>query len=212
VRRDVLEHMADEIGAHQADPLASFQTWDEGRRKLDGMSRGKRWDIDREQREWEKANEAELARYAARHRWSNFEKAHPERVTAAQRAWVRENRAHLAAYRKRWAKMNAAKERAYARRKHAKRKADPKRWAVFHARMKRHKAKKLARAKVRYRLDIEASRARSRANAARWYAKQPREGKRRCSVCRQPGHNVKRCPTVPHPSPPAPRAPAPAVP
>lgn len=68
MRRDVLEHMAEEIGAHQADPLASFTTWDEGRRKLDGMSRGKRWDIDREQREWERDSRADLHRLR-RKRW-----------------------------------------------------------------------------------------------------------------------------------------------
>jgi hypothetical protein len=212
MRRDVLEHMADEIGAHQADPLASFTTWDEGRRNLDGMSRGKRWDIDREQREWEKANEAELAKYAARHRWSKFEKAHPERVTAAQRAWVKENRAHLRAYRKRYQEEHAEKERLWRKRQRANQKADPKRWALRQASFDRHKSKKNARAKERYRLDIEASRAKARASSARYYAKRPREGKRRCSVCHQLGHNVRRCPTVPRPSPPAPRAPAPAAP
>jgi hypothetical protein len=196
MRQDVLEHLAEEIGAHQADPLASFQTWDDGRRKLDGMSRGKRWDIDREQREWEKANEAELAKYAARWRWRQHEEAHPERVQAANAAWVKANRAHLRAYRKRWAQEHRERELEYCRRKQANRRADPSRWALYLARQERHKAKKRAHAYEHYRLDLEASRARKRVNAARWYAKQPREGKRRCSVCRQGGHNRIRCPVA----------------
>lgn len=191
--REVLELLAEEIGARTTDPLASFTTWDEGRRKLDGMSRGSRWDIDREQRDWEKANAAELAKYVARQNWSKFEKAHPERVTAAQRAWAKENRAHLAAYRKRWALANVDKERLYGQRKHAARKRDPKRWAVWLARQERHKAKKRERSKLRYRQDLEASRARSREHSAAYYAKQPREGKRKCTRCGRPGHNRRRC-------------------
>ena len=193
MRRDVLEHLAEEIGAHQAEPLASFTIWDEGRRKLDGMSRGKRWDIDREQREWERDNAAELAKYEARRNWAKHERTHPEQVDEAHRRWVKTNRQHLLAYRRTWAAANVERERKYGRRKHAKRKKDPKRWAVFKARQDRHKPKKNAKASAAYwALSDAERRARNQEHHQRFYRYKPK-GKRRCSVCRQPGHNVKRC-------------------
>jgi hypothetical protein len=193
VRADVLEVMAEEVAGRPVDALASFVTWDEGRRKLDGMSRGKRWDIDREQREWERANAADLARFVARRNWQRWMDAHPDKAKGAARSWVREHWGHLLAYRARWAKENADREREYDRRQMAATRADPVRLARYQARQDRHKAKKRKRAKERYWANLEASRARNRLHAAAYYAKRPREGKRRCTLCRKPGHNRIRC-------------------
>jgi hypothetical protein len=174
-RADVLELLAEELGARAAHPLASFTTWDgDGRRKLDGMSRGRRWDIDRELREEKRATEKLIGLL----RWKR---------------WYAKNKGAFAAYRKRWGQENKEKERAYGRLKHKRRRKDPKRWAVFKARQARHLPKKLARAKERYWADVEASRARNRAASARYYLKRKREGTRRCSTCGQPGHNRRRC-------------------
>lgn len=106
------------------------------------------------------------------------------------------HRESAAIRKKRWAEQNREHLAAYRRR-----------WA------EQNRERVRERERERYRLNLEASRARARANAARSYANQPREGKRRCSKCHQPGHNVRRCgrPTPPH-SPPAPRAPAPVAP
>jgi hypothetical protein len=194
VRPDVLETMAEEIAGRPVDALASFVTWDGGRRKLDGMAKGRRWDIDREQRQWEKDNAADLARFVARHNWHRFEEQNPERVRTAARKWVVEHWDHLLAYRNRWAKENADREREYDRRQMANTRADPVRLARYLAKQERHKPKKLARAKRLYWADVEASRERSRRHSAVYYAKQPREGKRKCTLCRNPGHNRRRCP------------------
>lgn len=91
-RDDVLEVMAAEISGRPTDKLASFQSFDgDGRRRLDGMSKGRRWDIDREQRAWEKANAAELAKYECRHRWRKHEEKNPEACAKAREKWAREN-------------------------------------------------------------------------------------------------------------------------
>lgn len=178
MRGDVLELMADEVAARAADPLASFISWEDGRRKLDGMSRGRRWDIDREQREFEREGEKLFASL----RW---------------RRWYAKNADAFAAYRKAWAAANRSKERGYSKRKHARRKKDPKRWAVHLARAERHRAKKSARAKARYQANLEAARARGRAHARNSYARHYKpEGKRKCSLCRLPGHNSRRCHAV----------------
>lgn len=176
--REVLDLLAEELGERAAHPLASFQTWDEGagqgRRKLDGMQAGRRWDIDREHRADKKATQKLYDQL----RWKR---------------WYKKNKARFAAYRKRWGSENPDKERLYGKRKRAAQRKDPKRWARAKARFDRHKPKKRARARERYYADIEASRARLRASSARYYAKRPREGKRRCSRCGQPGHNRRRC-------------------
>lgn len=195
MRPDVLEVIAEEIAGRPVDALASFTTWGEGRRKLDGMAKGRHWDIDREQRQWESDNAAYLGKFVARHNWQRFTEANPERISKAARKWVLAHWDHLLAYRNRWAKENADREREYDRRQMANTRADPARLARYQAKQERHKPKKAARAKKRYWADVEASRARNRKNAATYYAKQPREGKRKCTLCRKPGHNRRRCPT-----------------
>jgi hypothetical protein len=193
MRPDVLELIAEEVAGRPVDALASFVTWDDGRRKLDGMAKGRRWDIDREQRQWEKDNAADLARFVARRNWQRFTQQNPQRVKTAARKWVREHWGRLLAYRARWAKEHADREREYDRRQMANTRADPVRLARYQARQERHKLKKRAKENARYWGNVEASRERSRRNSATYYAKQPREGKRKCSLCRKPGHNVLRC-------------------
>jgi hypothetical protein len=178
VRSDVLEVMAEEVAGRPVDALASFTTWDEGRRKLDGMSRGKRWDIDREQRQWERDNAADLARFVARHNWQRWMDANPEKARGAVQRWVRANWQYLLAYRARWAKEHAEQEREYDRRQMANTRKDPVRWARYLAKQERHRAKKNARARERYLAN---------------YATLPREGKRKCTLCRRPGHNSLTC-------------------
>lgn len=193
VRRDVLELMAEEISGRPVDALASFTSWDDGRRKLDGMAKGKRWDIDREQRSWERDNAADLARFVARHNWQKWMDAKPEKAKGAVQRWVLANLAHLRAYRAQWAKDHADKEREYDRRQMANTRADPVRLARYLAKQKRHRPRKNSRARERYRENLEEERARNRAKMARWHAKQPRDGKRKCSACGKPGHNRRSC-------------------
>jgi hypothetical protein len=85
---EILEVMAEEITGRPVDALASFVTWDDGRRRLDGMAKGRRWDIDREQRRWEKDNAADLARYVTRRNWQRWCEQNPERAKQAARRWV----------------------------------------------------------------------------------------------------------------------------
>ena len=83
VRADVLEIMAEEIASHPVNALTSFRKWEGGHSALDGMAKGTRWVIDREQLEWEKANEAELAALEARLRRTR-PRRRPYRVWTAE--------------------------------------------------------------------------------------------------------------------------------
>lgn len=190
MRPDVLELIAEETGGRPVSVYARLPSlMDEGKSRLDGMAKGRRWDLEREQRQWEKANAADLARFRARRNWQRFDDANPERMKTWRKKWTASNWSHLLAYRNRWAKKNAAREREYDRRQMANTRADPVRLARYQARMDRHKAKKNARAKERYWSDVETSHALNR----KYYARRPRVGKRKCGLCRQAGHNRRRC-------------------
>lgn len=90
MRPDVLELMAEELSERAASPLDSFTVWDNGRRKLDGMAKGRRWDIDREQRAFEKANAKQMITLKVR-RWRqlNPAKAKASRKATRKRMWDR---------------------------------------------------------------------------------------------------------------------------
>jgi hypothetical protein len=181
MRPDVLEAMAEEIAGRPVDALASFVTWDDGRRKLDGMAKGRRWDIDREQREWDKVNRKELEQLAARRRWERFRRLNPE---------------HMAAYRKAWAAAHPEEEKEYDRRQRARVKKDPVRLAMYKARQERYREKRNAKLRAN-RADpvwLARERARRRKNAMKSYTKRYKpEGKRKCTLCGKPGHNRVRC-------------------
>jgi hypothetical protein len=170
VRADVLEVMAEEVAGRPVDALASFVTWDEGRRKLDGMSRGKRWDIDREHRAFEKDTDREVRRLMklrARHK-------SPEVYRAWHRRYEAEHKARRAQLRKQRYRKNRDKLVAKGRAQYAK-----------------HREKRRAESLAYYYAHLEERRAANR----EWDRKnRPREGKRRCSQCGQPGHNKLTCP------------------
>lgn len=207
MRRDILEAIADDIGRRPVDALASFQAWDGGgRRRLDGMSKGRRSDIDREQRAWEKANKAELAKFEARHKWAKFESAHPERVRAALAKWRAEHADHLRQYRAAYAQEHRDREREWKRRTQARDKADPARAARRKATLARHRAKVKADPVLLAKLQARRARyvAKVKADPERYLAKlqDARErmvqryvpkNTRNCGACGVPGHNRKTC-------------------
>lgn len=141
MRPDVLELIAEEIAGRPVDALASFVTWDEGRRKLDGMARGRRWDIDREQKAFERDSKRELRLLAKR----DEQRRHRDAYLARYKRWAKANQGHLKTY---WTwywsqPENAARQRARCRRKRIAEKADPVRyakrlasWRAYHARQK----------------------------------------------------------------------------
>jgi len=122
---------------------------------------------------------------AQRVRWERFRAANAE---------------HIAAYRKQWGAAHPEKEREYDRRQREKTKQDPRRLALYRATQERHRDKKNARKRQRLRDDpvyAEQERARVRQYMQRNYAaKFVPEGKRKCTLCRQPGHNRARCARV----------------
>jgi hypothetical protein len=161
MRSDVLDLMADEINARPVGKLASFLAFDgSGRAKLDGMGAGKRWDIDREQREFERDSKAELQRLKCR----KFKLAHPEYFAAWMRAArARDVEAARAKDRKRYERDKAriqARGRTYAQRRTedqaAKAAAAKRRW------YERNRDLVLAKAKASREADVSASRARDR--------------------------------------------------
>lgn len=169
MRAEVLEVMAEEIAGRPVDALASFTTWDDGRRKLDGMARGRRWDIDREHRVFEKDTEREVRRLMK----------------------LRSRRRRPGVYR-------AAAQRRELRSKGRRRQLRKRRYwrnrATAIARQKityqKHKAKRQAESLAYYRAHREEALARMRA----WDRKsRPRQGKRKCSTCQRPGHNRLTC-------------------
>jgi hypothetical protein len=110
--------MAEELGERAADALASFTTWDgDGRRRLDGMSKGRRWDIDREQRAWERDNRADLRRLYKSLWLARWRRAHPELARKVWASWYAAHKDEVApanrARAKRW--YHANRERAAAR-------------------------------------------------------------------------------------------------
>jgi hypothetical protein len=127
VRRDVLELLAEEVGGHPVDALASFQSWEDGRRRLDGMAKGRRWDIDREQRQWERDSRAELRRLAKR----DEQRRHRDRYRVRYLRWAAAHRDHLVSYwRWYWRQPeNVVRARERQRRKGLAEKADPQRYA-----------------------------------------------------------------------------------
>ncbi len=189
MRPDVLELLAEELNERGAHPLASFLKWDEGagqgRRRLDGMSAGRLRDFDREERAWEKASRKELKELAARLRWKRWYASSPA------------NRERMLACRKQWAALHPDRERATSRRVREKRKKDPKRLALYKARQDKYRDKKNAKQRQRCIDDpawYQRKLARHRLVAREAYGRTYKPvGKRRCSICRQPGHNNRRC-------------------
>lgn len=167
MRGDVLELMAEEVAGRPVDALASFTTWDDGRRKLDGMAKGRRWDLDREHRAFEKDTLREIRRLMkmrARHRRPEVYRAWHRRYEAANKARRRELR-----IKRYW------KDR-------------DRRLAKQRAQYQKHRDKRKAECLANYYKNRNA-----RATAFRaWYDKQPRKGTRTCSVCGEPGHNSRR--------------------
>jgi hypothetical protein len=127
--------MADEISAHPVGSLASWLVVDDGRPRLDGMARGRRWDIDREQKAWERENRAELLRLARR----DEHKRHTAGYARRWQAFYARNRARLIAKaNQRNKKLQAARDprwlaraRARAARWRERLRADPVRYAAW---------------------------------------------------------------------------------
>ncbi|HKO84461.1 MAG TPA: hypothetical protein VJ140_07825 [Actinomycetota bacterium] len=169
MRRDVLEVMADELVERAADPVASFLSWDgDGRRRLDGMSRGRRWDLDREQRQWERENRAELRRlyksgWLRRWRASNREK----------------RREYDRSYKERFKKRATA---AMLAKRRAKKRARQKRWELKNR--ERHLASKAASARKRYAANPEPG----KLQATRYY----RENRDRVNARRRERYRKRR--------------------
>jgi hypothetical protein len=120
---DVLEVMAEEIAGRPADPLASFTTWDGGRRKLDGMARGRRGDIDREQRAFEK-EQADLKALETWRRQQRWRKRHRAQWLAIQKAY------YQAAHDKLIAKARLDNYRSYRRHQEERKKKQRAYWAA----------------------------------------------------------------------------------
>lgn len=186
-RHEVLEAMAEEISQRPTDRLASFQAFDgDGRRRLDGMRKGHRWDIDREQRDWDKNNKAELAKYEARSKWAKHEKAQPERCAVARARWASDNREHLRAYRAQYAKDHPDQERQWGKNKRAKVKSDPERHARSVARYARYREKLKKSNPAKWAAKLKAN----RELRAKKYV---RKHTRHCGHCGDTGHNRLGC-------------------
>lgn len=169
MRRDVLEVIAEEVAGRPVDALASFTTWDDGRRRLDGMAKGRRWDLDREHRAFERDTNREVRRL--------------QKLRARRR-----KPAVYAAHSVAWDAAHREDRRLAARRRREKYRARV--LAILKASRQRHKAKRNAEALAYY----HAHRAERLAYNRDWDRRnRPREGKRCCSLCRQPGHNRRSC-------------------
>ena len=168
MRQDVLEAMADELLERAAHPLASFSTWEQGRRKLDGVRSSRKWDLDRETdrelREHDRKMQVEIRRLMK----LRARRKNPE----VYRDWNRRYEA-------------ANKERRRQQRRARYWKNRPRMLAVLKASREKHRAKRNAECLRNYHAHREERRAKFQA----WYDRQPRDGKRKCSVCGQPGHN-----------------------
>lgn len=136
---DVFEVMAEEVGGHPVDALASWRVLDDGRPRLDGMAKGRRWDIDREQRAFEKASKAELRRLAKR----DEQRRHRDQYLARYKRWAKANADHLKSYwRWYWSlPENAERQRKRQRKKRVAEKADPVRYAKRLASWRAHRAR-----------------------------------------------------------------------
>lgn len=161
MRSDVLDLMAEEIASRPVSKVASFLAFDgAGRAKLDGMGAGRRWDIDREQREFERASRVELQRLKCR----KYKLAHAEYFRAWMRAArLRDPDAAKAKDRERYKRNKTrilAWNRAYLQRcseeQLAKVKATKRRW------YDRNKDRTIARLKAAREADVSAARARDR--------------------------------------------------
>lgn len=164
-RSDVLELMAEEVSGHAVDALASFVTWDGGRRKLDGMARGRRWDIDREHRAFERDTQREIRRLQklrARRRRPEVYRVQRRRYEAEHKARRRELR--LKRYRK--------------NRDHV--------LAILRRSQEKHRERRRAEGRARY----WANRERRLAVWREWAKKaRPPKGARKCPLCGRPGYN-----------------------
>lgn len=179
--------MAEELDQRRVDVLASFVAWDEGRRKLDGMSRGKRWDIDRESRREKLETEALCKRLSFR-RWY-----HDRGGQALIAAWCKANRDRRNAWQRAWRALNPQKTKAYCKVSYARHRTA-------------RKAAGRVRAKAWYRANKDRARQYAKKNAAqlrswhnaRYAAKRGSKVRHRpCGACRKPGHNRRTCPATP---------------
>ncbi len=175
MRPDVLEVIAEEIAGRLVDPLSSFLVWDSGRPRLDGMSRGTRRDIDREQREFDEANRGDFARLMASQRRRRYYKRNRDKVLARATRYHAEHREMervkaLARYRKNRERYlarlhsrrnaNRATEQSRRRARYLALKADTQRYADLRARDRVNHRR-------RYWANIEQARAANRETKAR---------------------------------------------
>lgn len=161
--------MAEEISGRPVSKLASFTTFDDGRPRLDGMMKGRRWDIDHEHREFERDTHREVRRLMKL------------RCRQKKRALYRATtRAYEAAHK--------PARRAQRLKRYWKNR--PKELAKLKASRTKHQAKRNAEARSYYHAHREACLARNKA----WAAKnRPPKGIWNCSVCSKPGHNRRTC-------------------
>ncbi len=142
MRSDVLELMADEINSRPVGRLASFVAFDgAGRAKLDGMGAGKRWDIEREQRDFERASKTELRKLSKRNTNRKYAAAYNE----SSKAWSKANRARRTKYEREYRLAHKEKEAIRIAKRTERQKADPVRWARRLATWRRYREAKRAR-------------------------------------------------------------------
>lgn len=148
MRSDVLEVMAEEILGRPVGKLASFWAFDDGgRRHLDGMAQGRKWDLDREQQAFQRANKLELRKLGKR----NTNRRYAAVYNETSKVWSKANRAYRTAYEKAYWAARKERLRELQRAKRARQKADPARWALVLARQARHAPKKRVRQAARYK-------------------------------------------------------------
>jgi hypothetical protein len=174
MRRDVMEVMAEELVEREAHPLASFTTVEDGRPRLAGMRAGRGRDVDREVDHVVRAQDRKVQVEIRRLMKLRARRKRPEVYRAQSRRYEAANKERRRQKRLAWYWKNRDKMVAYQR-----------------AHRKKHQQKRRADSLRRYYADRANRIEYMRGYYPRRYKP---EGKRRCSVCRQPGHNVKRCP------------------
>lgn len=138
MRADVLELMAEEISGRPVGKLASFLTFDDGKPRLDGMQRGKKWDLTHEQRDFDAANKVEFRRLSKR----NTNRRHAKKYNETSKAWSKRNRARRTKYEKEYWAVRKDHLRQLQKAKRARQKANPARHALVMARLARYRARK----------------------------------------------------------------------
>lgn len=164
-----------------------FEFGDDGRATLVGMSRGKKWDLEKETRDFKRENELLFSRLRHR-RWI----AHPanrEKASKAQAAWRAKNKERSKKTKELWRKRNRAKFRAAERARHA-RYRERNRERIRERDREQHRRKyeaQKADGSIMKRRELE--RARYRATREPGVRVVPKA----CSTCGSAGHNRRTC-------------------